>query len=108
MHPLAAVGVRLPLGKASPSEQKVAKEVMRYFLHHPNATDSLEGISRWRLLQEHIEQTVAETHVAIRWLVEREFLEELRGQTSQPVFVLNRKNRAEAEQFAGIRGKRRK
>jgi len=38
------------------------KEILRYFLRHPQAADTLEGIVRWRLLEERVERTLALGH----------------------------------------------
>ncbi len=89
----------MSLSNISQSGHGVAKQVMSYFLKHPNAADSLEGVARWRLLQERIDRTVAETHVAIQWLVDRDFLEEIRSRSSETVFVLNRAHLSQAQEF---------
>ena len=48
---------------------------MRYFAEHPRTLDSLEGVARWRLLQQRIDDTVEETELALDWLVERGLLQ---------------------------------
>lgn len=57
-------------GRAS----RPAREIVAYFLRNPAAADSLEGIARWRLLEEAIHRNVVETQTALEWLVEEEFL----------------------------------
>lgn len=79
--------------------ENVAKEILSYFLHHPEAADSLEGIARWRLLAQRVEQTVSETQVALQWLVSEGYLEEIRTAASEPVFMLNRTNRRDIQRF---------
>jgi hypothetical protein len=37
-------------------EACVTKQIVSYFLRNPNAADTLEGIARWRLLEERIHQ----------------------------------------------------
>ncbi|MEA2236336.1 MAG: hypothetical protein QOC81_1060 [Thermoanaerobaculia bacterium] len=53
----------------------VIKEIMRYFVEHPHALDSLEGVARWRLLQRRIDDTVSETESALEWLVANGYLQ---------------------------------
>ena len=48
---------------------------MRYFVQHPHAADSLEGIARWRLQQQRVLDLVAETSDAVEQLVEEGLLE---------------------------------
>ena len=50
----------------------LTKEILRYFLEHPEATDDLEGISRWRLRQKNSERSISEVNQALQWLVERD------------------------------------
>jgi hypothetical protein len=53
---------------------KGAKEVLSYFLRNPHAVDSLEGVARWRLLEETIHHRVEEVDGAVSWLVSQGFL----------------------------------
>jgi len=77
----------------------VVKEVLDYFLRNPKAADSLEGITRWRLLDEAIRRKVTETQQALDWLVRRKFLKKTTVPGKEPVFSLNRDKLAEAEAF---------
>lgn len=61
---------------------------MRYFHHHPEAADSLEGVARWRLLADSIHQAVEETHQALRRLVDRGQLVEQRAPGVQTLYRL--------------------
>lgn len=72
------------------------KQVLSYFVRNPNAADSLEGITRWRLLEEQIHRSLQETQVAIKWLVEQGFLDEVKPSGATPIFRLNPERRAEA------------
>jgi hypothetical protein len=63
--------------------------VLRYFVRHPQAVDDLEGIARWRLAEEALRDRVEETHRALTWLVERDYLRLTRTVGPTPVFSLN-------------------
>jgi len=74
---------------------KRAREVLRYFLRNPQATDSLEGVARWRLLEETIHQSVEDTDGALRWLVDQGFLTRESKQLGADTYRLNHDRAAE-------------
>ena len=80
-------------------DETVVKEVLNYFLRNVQAADSLEGIARWRLLDEVVRRKVEETRRALEWLVQRKFLRRTMVAGGEPVFSLNQKKILEAESF---------
>jgi hypothetical protein len=48
--------------------------VLQYFLHNRNAADDLEGVLRFRLLDEVISEQLESVRVAIEWLVRQDLL----------------------------------
>ena len=84
----------------SESQAKVAREILRYFLRNPKAADSLEGITRWRLLDERIHRKLQETEEALASLMDRGLLiaEEYPGLSGR-VFRLDTTMLKEAEEF---------
>jgi Fe2+ or Zn2+ uptake regulation protein len=86
------------------SEAQLAEEILRYFLEHPNAADSLEGIAKWRLSWA-VSGGLARTARALQQLVEMGFLEEIQIMGSSPVFQLNQANHASATSFLEARKK---
>ena len=72
----------------APDEPELASQVLRYFVRHPKALDSLEGIARWRLLDEAVEHTVRATNEALDWLVARGVLQQTGGPGRLPVYGL--------------------
>ena len=83
----------------------VAGDVLRYFLRSPRAADTLEGIARWRLLDERIQRRIEEVDRALTWLVGAGFLVERSTPGSAPLFLLNRTKVAEAAQLV-VRARR--
>jgi hypothetical protein len=81
-------------------QAEVAGEILRYFLRNPLAADSLEGITRWRLLDERIHRKLEETERALSALVERGLLiaEESPGLAGR-VFRLDPAKLKEAEAY---------
>ncbi len=76
-------------GLGSLTNTQAAMEILSYFMRNPRAADSLEGIARWRLLDEVIYRKVRETSEALQWLVERGFLIENSAPGLRPIFRLN-------------------
>lgn len=78
---------------------ETVKQILSYFVHHPSALDSVEGVSRWRLLQERINRTVEESQVALEWLVAEGYLQPVNRVGSQRLFRLNIKQQTKAVRF---------
>jgi AAA+ superfamily predicted ATPase len=76
-----------------------AREILAYFVRHPQATDSLEGVARWRVQQEAIHHTVEHVSQALDWLVELGFLMRETRTGSVPLFRLNESKVADAARF---------
>ena len=77
---------------------------MTYYLTHPAAVDTSEGLAHWRLLEEYVERTLRETQDALEWLVECGFLRRVVRRGGSPVFMMNPDRRDEAEQFVAQEG----
>jgi hypothetical protein len=81
------------------ADETGVKEVLNYFLRNPHAADSLEGIARWRLLEEAVRRKVDETQRALAWLVNSNFIIVTTVAGADPIFCLNPDKLAEAEAF---------
>lgn len=81
---------------ASDPDQKVVREVLSYFVRNPQAADSLEGIARWRLLDEIVTRSVEQTQSALSWLVDQGYLSVRTTAGSAPIFTQNAAKAAEA------------
>lgn len=85
--------------RKGPTEREVPKEILSYFLRHPEAADDLEGVARWRLLNELIDRSVEETREALEWLVERGFLMKMSRTGTGTIYRLNKQERLAAKGF---------
>lgn len=92
------------VSESSPTRQQ-ARRVLSYFVRNPSAADSLEGIARWRLLEEAIHRNIVETEKALRWLVQEGYLTEIVQPHSGRLFRLNLEKQGEAESFFSVSGK---
>lgn len=81
------------------SDSVVTRQVLSYFVRNPQAMDSLEGVARWRLLDEIVHLRVSETSEALAWLVERGVLQQTEGPGRAPVFSLDPDRKEEAERM---------
>ena len=88
---------------------EIAEQILAYFLRHRDAADTIEGIARWRLLEERVHRNVDETQEAIKWLVAERLLVEESMRGAQSVFRLNPKMAAQAARLASaVAGRRRR
>jgi hypothetical protein len=75
----------------------LVKDILRYYVKHPATADTTEGLARWRLLEDYVEQTTRHVEEALDWLVDRGLLTAMVGPGKRRVFVLNAARREEAE-----------
>lgn len=87
------------------SREEIAREILSYFLRHPDAADSFDGIARWRLLEDIVRRSVTATEEGLKWLIEQGYLEQGPVPGGKPIFSLNPRKRKEAEQFVGQKEK---
>jgi hypothetical protein len=78
---------------------RVAQQIVGYFLSNASAVDDLEGIARFRLLDEAISREVYEVSEALDWLVSMQLLQRTAGTGRGPLYGLNVQNRAKAQAF---------
>ena len=90
---------RFILASDQQPDETVVREVLNYFLRNPQAVDSLEGIARWRLLDEVVRRKVEETRKALEWLVRQKYLSKTMVAGGEPVFSLNPDSIAKAKEF---------
>jgi hypothetical protein len=75
--------------------------ILSYFVRNPEAADTYEGIVRWRLMEEAIHYTTAETQQALVWLVSNGYLNETASAGAGSIYSLNQTRRADAEVITG-------
>lgn len=83
---------------------EAVKEILGYFLRNPQAVDSVEGIARWRVMEEQIHRSVEQTEVAMGWLLSEGYLQEVETVGSRRVFRLRPDCKASATQLIARRG----
>lgn len=81
------------------SDVDQAREILQYFVEHPQASDDLEGIARWRLLQQHITWQVEQVRRALELLVHLDLLCQQETAASGRRYSLNGAKVAESKIF---------
>ena len=84
---------------ANHPQREIVREIVNYFVRNPQAVDSLEGVARWRLMDEVIRRKLDETEAALQWLVARGFLTTSIAPGGTATFRLNPERSDEARQF---------
>jgi hypothetical protein len=87
------------LSQPSDVKPEIVKQLLNYFVRNQHAVDTLEGLTRWRLFEEQVHRTVQGTEPALRWLVEKGFLEEVTTTGSVSLFRLDPNRLADAIKF---------
>jgi hypothetical protein len=77
----------------------IARDILRYFLRNPKAADDLEGIVRFRLINEQIHRNVSESRATLDWLVSKGLLVQEKAGTRNPIYRLNPASRDAVEHF---------
>jgi len=77
----------------------IAKEILRYFLRHPEAADSLTELSRWRLMEETVRRSVENTLAALDWLIAEGYVRQETRIGTESLYLFNSARRADAESF---------
>lgn len=82
------------------------EEALEYFLRNPEVRDTLEGIARWRLLEQRVAKSVESVDRALRWLVAEGYVVEVATRSGPPLFMLNAERVAAARTL--VRGLQRR
>jgi len=81
------------------AEPEIARQVLSYFVRNPQAADTLEGIARWRLLEEQLHNSLQRTDAAITWLVEQGYLQVVKPVSSVRLYRLDPGRQKDALHF---------
>jgi DNA-binding transcriptional regulator PaaX len=62
---------------------EISQEILEYLRKHPDASDTLEGITEWWLLSQRIHYERKKVREAVSKLVDQGFLVEIKGKDSR-------------------------
>lgn len=81
------------------SNVQTAQEILSYFLHHPEAADSLTELSRWRLMEQTVRRSVEDTREALDCLIAEGYVREVTRVGTESLYQFNSARREDAELF---------
>jgi hypothetical protein len=94
------------LANHGPVDQEMARQILNYFVRNPQAADTLEGVARWRLMDEVIWRRLDETEAALDWLVAQGYLTTSISPGGTATFRLNPAHADDISQFVAGSSKR--
>ena len=84
-----------------PGTSRVAEEILAYFVEHPDAQDTLEGVMDWWLPRHRIQAELIRVKAALIELVEKGFIVERQGGDSRFRYAVNRRRLDEIRRLLG-------
>jgi len=79
------------------AKNDISEEILNYLSKHPDANDTLEGITEWWLLNQRISYEMKRVKAAVLRLVEEGWIIEIKGNNSTVRYRLNPKKRKESK-----------
>ena len=73
--------------------------ILTYLADHPEADDTIEGISQWWLLEQRIRQQIPVIEKALAELVHKEFVLEQSGRNGRTRYRINRRKQTQIKAF---------
>lgn len=73
--------------------------MLQLFVTYPQLSETLEGLTRWRLREEFIRHTTAEVSEALGWLHRKGFLTRCEGAARVSMFALNESRKVDAQRL---------
>jgi hypothetical protein len=86
-------------GLTMPEKNHIAEEILDYLFKHPEASDTLEGITEWWLLSQRISYEMKRVKAAVLKLIEERWIIEIKGKNSTIRYRLNPKKRNKAKSY---------
>jgi len=80
------------------------RDVLAYFLEHPQTADTAEGLARWRLAGERKHRTVEEIREALHWLVENGYVRAVSKPYTGPIYSIAKEDLLKGRRFLGWEG----
>lgn len=78
---------------------QIGEQILRYLVKNPEAGDTIEGIVEWWLLEQRIENQLAETRRELERLISLDFVQEIEGPGGRIHYRLNQSRRGEISEL---------
>ena len=73
-------------------KEEISKQILSYLEKNPDAGDTLEGITKWWLESERVDQAVDDIAEALNLLLEKGAVIKTKCKKGSSIFKLNKKN----------------
>ena len=70
-------------------KSQASYDILSYLIRHPEASDTIEGIAQWWLLEQKIRNRITIIEEALRQLVAADFIFEYKGRDSRTHYRIN-------------------
>lgn len=77
----------------------IGHQILSYLIDHPEAQDTLEGISQWWILEREIRWHQTQVENALKGLVLKGFIVERKGLDSQYRYQINKRKIKEIQKY---------
>lgn len=74
------------------SVQRISEEIQQYLQDHPNAADTLQGITKWWLANAPVPMPVDHVEKALEWLICHQIIAKGSLPDGGAVFFINKKS----------------
>jgi len=74
----------------SNEEQAAARDILKYLQKQPNVKNTSDGIAKYWIFQQRLEENFEIVLTAIKYLVKEGFLEEVRKEDKESYYRLNK------------------
>jgi hypothetical protein len=85
--------------KRDRTRDEIVVDLLSYFLRNPSATDSFDGIVRWRIMDEIVRRSVADTEGALEVLIAEGYMRQEQVPGGKTVYALRDERRDDAERL---------
>jgi predicted transcriptional regulator len=76
-------------------EDKTAQHILQYLKEHPEAGDTLEGIAKWWVMLQQLNNSVDAVQTALQSLTTKGLIVERKGPDGRAIYLASRGNQRE-------------
>jgi hypothetical protein len=80
-------------------KRQAARDILTYFLKHPEAQDTAEGIAEWWILEQEIQRRLDEVQQALQSLTEEGLLLSRRPAEAKTLYGVNPERLSDIQRF---------
>ena len=73
------------------AEQRAICDILKYIQKHPNVKHSAEGVAKYWILQQRLEESLETALAALNFLTTNGFLERIESKQTSEIFKVNKK-----------------